>query len=145
MFGLFRGIMPLLGFTVALASAKAVEAYEHYISFVILAGLGAKMIYEGLYKSKEKKEIGLEMRLLTVLAITTSIDALAVGATLAFLEQNIFLSAFVIAVVTFAISAVSVVIGRKIWERLESKAEIFGRAVLILIGSKILLEHLGII
>ncbi|MCI4399846.1 MAG: manganese efflux pump [Campylobacteraceae bacterium] len=145
MFGLFQGIMPLLGFAVALAFAKTVEAYDHYISFVILAGLGAKMIYEGLYESEEEKEIGLGMRLLTVLAIATSIDALAVGATLAFLEQNIFLSAFVIAVVTFVISAVSVVIGHKIGERLESKAEIFGGAVLILIGSKILLEHLGII
>lgn len=145
MFGLFQGIMPLIGFTVALTFAGVVEAYDHYISFVILAILGAKMIYEGLHGGEEEKEVGLGLRLLTVLAIATSIDALAVGATLAFLNQNILLSAFIIAVVTFALSAVSVVIGHKIGERLESKAEIFGGAVLIFIGSKILVEHLGLI
>jgi len=145
MFGLFQGIMPLIGFTVALAFAGVVEAYDHYISFVILAVLGAKMIYEGLHEGEEEKEVGLGLRLLTMLAIATSIDALAVGATLAFLNQNIMLSALIIAVVTFALSAVSVVIGHKIGERLESKAEIFGGAVLVFIGSKILVEHLHLI
>ncbi len=145
MFGLFQGVMPLIGFAVALAFAGVVEAYDHYISFVILAVLGLKMIYEGLHEGEEEKEVGLGLKLLTVLAIATSIDALAVGATLAFLNQNILLSAFIIAAVTFALSAVSVVIGHKIGERLESKAEIFGGAVLIFIGSKILVEHLGLI
>jgi len=145
MFGLFQGIMPLLGFVVALAFAKTVEAYDHYISFVILAFLGGKMIYEGAHENKEEKEVGLGFRLLTILAIATSIDALAVGATLAFLEHNIIVSAAIIAVVTFAISALSVVIGHKIGERLEGKAEVFGGAVLILIGTKILLEHLELL
>jgi len=145
MFGLFQGIMPLIGFTVALTFANIVDAYDHYISFVVLGALGTKMIYEGLHEGEEEKEIGLGLKLLTVLAIATSIDALAVGATLAFLNQNILLSAFVIAVVTFVISAASVVIGHKIGERLESKAEIFGGAVLIFIGSKILVEHLNLI
>lgn len=142
MFGLFQGIMPLVGFAVALAFAGAIEAYDHYISFAILAVLGGKMIYEGLHGDEEKKEIGLGLRLLTALAIATSIDALAVGATLAFLNQNIIISALVIAVVTFVLSAVSVVVGHKIGERLESKAEIFGGVVLIIIGLKILLQHL---
>jgi putative Mn2+ efflux pump MntP len=145
MFGLFQGVMPLIGFVVALAFANIVEAYDHYISFVILAILGGKMIYEGLHESEEEKEVGLGLRLLTVLAIATSIDALAVGATLAFLNQNIILSAFIIAVVTFALSAISVVIGHKIGEKLEGKAEVFGGAVLVLIGTKILVEHLGLI
>lgn len=145
MFGLFQGIMPLLGFAVALAFAKTVEAYDHYISFVILAFLGGKMIYEGVHEGEEEKEVGLGLRILTVLAIATSIDALAVGATLAFLEHNIIVSAAIIAVVTFAISALSVVIGHKIGEKLEGRAEIFGGAVLILIGTKILLEHLGLL
>lgn len=142
MFGLFQGIMPLVGFAAALAFAGAIEAYDHYISFAILAVLGGKMIYEGLNGDEEKKEIGLGLRLLTALAIATSIDALAVGATLAFLNQNIIISALVIAVVTFVLSAVSVVVGHKIGERLESKAEIFGGVVLIIIGLKILLQHL---
>jgi putative Mn2+ efflux pump MntP len=76
------------------------------------------------------------------LAIATSIDALAVGVTLAFLNQNIIVSAFVIAIVTFILSAVSVVIGHKIGERLEGKAEIFGGVVLVAIGIKIMVEHL---
>lgn len=145
MFGFFQGLMPLIGFVVALSFTNVVEAYDHYISFVILAVLGGKMIYEGFGEDDEKKEIGLGLRLLTVLAIATSLDALAVGVTLAFLNQNIFLSAFIIAAVTFAISAASVVIGHKIGERLESKAEIFGGVVLVAIGAKILLGHLGFI
>lgn len=145
MFGFFQGLMPLIGFVVALSFASTVEAYDHYISFVILAALGGKMIYEGFGEDNEEKEVGLGLRLLTVLAIATSIDALAVGVTLAFLNQNIFLSALIIAAVTFVISAFSVVIGHKIGEKLESKAEIFGGIVLVLIGSKILLEHLGFI
>ena len=142
MFGLFQGIMPLLGFAVALSFSSVVEAYDHFISFGILAALGGKMIYEGFHEDDEKKEIGLGFRLLTVLAIATSIDALAVGVTLAFLNQNIIVSAFVIAIVTFILSAVSVVIGHKIGERLEGKAEIFGGVVLVVIGIKIMVEHL---
>ncbi|HOI84225.1 MAG TPA: manganese efflux pump MntP family protein [Campylobacterales bacterium] len=145
MFGFFQGLMPLIGFVVALSFAGIVETYDHYISFVILAALGLKMIYEGFGEDNEEKEVGLGLRLLTVLAIATSIDALAVGVTLAFLNQNIFLSALIIAAVTFVISAFSVVIGHKIGEKLESKAEIFGGIVLVLIGSKILLEHLRFI
>lgn len=144
MFGFFQGLMPLIGFAVALAFANVVEAYDHYISFVILAVLGSKMIRDGLHDDEEKKEVGLGLRLLTVLAVATSIDALAVGATLAFLNQNIILSAIIIALVTFAISALSVVVGQKIGEKLEGKAEIFGGGVLILIGTKILIEHLGV-
>jgi len=145
MFGVFQGVMPLLGFGVALAFAGVVEAYDHYISFVILAALGAKMIYEGLHEGEEEKKVGLGLRVLTILAVATSIDALAVGAAFAFLNQNIIISSIIIAVVTFAISAVSVVIGHKIGERLEGKAEIFGGFALILIGVKILVEHLGLI
>ena len=143
MFGVFQGVMPLIGFTAAIAFAGIVEAYDHYISFVILAVLGAKMIYEGLYGGEEEKEVGLGLRALTVLAVATSIDALAVGATFAFLNQNIIISALVIAVVTFAISAVSVIIGHKIGEKLEGKAEIFGGFVLILIGVKILIAGIA--
>ncbi|MDD3467530.1 MAG: manganese efflux pump MntP family protein [Campylobacterales bacterium] len=145
MFGLFQGIMPLIGFTVALAFSSIVEAYDHYIAFFILAALGAKMIYEGFNEEEGGKEVGLSLRLLTILAIATSIDALAVGATLAFLNHNIFISSFIIAVVTFAICIPSVLIGHKIGERLESKAEIFGGVVLVAIGAKILAEHLGFI
>jgi putative Mn2+ efflux pump MntP len=145
MFGLFQGLMPLIGFVMAIAFAGTVEAYSHYISFAILATLGGKMIYDGISEGEEEKEVGLGLRLLTVLAIATSIDALAVGATLAFLGQNIILSAFIIAIVTFVVSAISVVIGHKIGEKLESKAEIFGGVVLVLIGAKIVAGHFGLI
>lgn len=145
MFGFFQGLMPIIGFTVALSLANIVEAYDHYLVFAILAVLGGKMIYEGLQDGEKDKDVGLGLRVLTVLAIATSIDALAVGASLAFLNQNILLSSFVIAVVTFFVCILSVFIGHKIGERLESKAEIFGGVVLVAIGAKILAEHLGVI
>lgn len=145
MFGFFQGLMPLLGFTVALSFANIVEAYDHYLVFAILAILGGKMIYEGLHEGEEDKNVSISFKALTVLAIATSIDALAVGAGLAFLNQNILISSFVIAVVTFVICIVSVFVGHKIGEKLESKAEIFGGVVLVAIGAKILAEHLGFI
>ena len=167
-FGFFQAAMPVIGYYLATLFADEISAFDHWIAFALLAFLGAKMIYEGAKeehsKRREKKQnagstsdtaaaadekkpehVSFRMKELVVMSFATSIDALIVGVTFAFLGTNIWTSVSLIGAVTFALSLFGVFLGSKIGKKLGGKAEIVGGVILIAIGLKILLEHLEII
>ena len=144
-FGLFQALMPALGWLLGSAFSGLVGAVDHWIAFALLAAIGGNMIREALGGDGEDVDPSLSFGVMFLLAVATSIDALAVGITFAFLNVSILLAVALIGVVTFTISAVGVKMGNLFGARYKSKAEFFGGAVLILIGLKILLEHLGIL
>ncbi|OIR08788.1 putative manganese efflux pump MntP [mine drainage metagenome] len=137
-FGSFQALMPFIGYLAGKGVLGWVEAYAHWIAFCLLTLIGAKMIYEGLQEGIENdiKEITNKMMLL--LAIATSIDAMAAGFSLTLLDINAYLACLVIGMTTFIFSWLGVRIGRSSGTWLESKSEIFGGVVLILIGVKLL-------
>ncbi|MBE7015637.1 MAG: manganese efflux pump [Ruminococcaceae bacterium] len=142
-FGAFQFIMPCAGYLLGSAFAHYITAFAHYIAFVLLGFIGGKMIYEAVYE-KEDGEIKnpLSFNTLLVLAIATSIDALAVGVTFATVHTPVVFASAIIGIVTYAISFCGVYIGSKCGNLLGNKAEILGGMVLIGIGTKILIEHL---
>jgi len=145
-FAFFQILMPLIGFFLGLSFAKFVAQIDHFITFIILFILGAKMIKEGFSKRDEDyKILTLTNRELVLASIATSIDALAVGVTFAFAETKIVLVLGVIFVTCFLCCFFACYIGKKLGALLENRALILGGVVLILIGTKILLEHLGIL
>lgn len=147
-FGGFQAIMPLIGYLLGTNFAEYIEQFDHWIAFVLLGFIGGKMAIEAIRDNdddEEEKTDVLKIGELTVMAIATSIDALAVGITFAFLKVNILLSVLLIGVTTFALSLAGVLIGNKFGAKYKSKAELAGGIILVLIGVKILLEHLGII
>lgn len=148
-FGGFQALMPVIGWALGKQFEKYITNIDHWIAFVLLAFIGGKMIWEAAKGGDEPEEDcgcgKMDLRELTVLSIATSIDALAVGITFAFLKTDIVLSATLIGVITAALSALGVFIGNRFGARFKKKAEIAGGAVLVIIGLKILLEHLGII
>ena len=154
-FGVFQFVMPCLGYLLGSAFSVLISAFDHWIAFILLAFIGGKMIYEALSEKDEEENIKnpLDNKLLTMLAISTSIDALAVGVTFATmgmgvvspctLAQTALLQASgIIGVVAFVISAAGVYIGGKCGNLFGNKAEILGGVVLVGIGLKILAEHL---
>lgn len=147
-FGVFQAVMPLLGYLLGMGFSEYIEKYDHWIAFVLLAFIGGKMALEAIREKDgeaEEKTDTLSIGELTVLAVATSIDALAVGITFAFLKVNILPSVLLIGVTTFALSLGGVLLGNRFGAKYKSKAEIAGGVILILIGLKILLEHLGVI
>lgn len=144
-FGFFQGAMPLAGYFIGISFAEYVQAYDHWIAFILLVGLGAKMLYEAYKNEFEDEVTDLSTKTLVTLGIATSIDAMAVGVTFAFLQTDIYTAAGVIALVTFILCVVAVYIGKKLGSLLESKAEMLGGLILIALGCKILVEHLGLI
>ena len=140
-FGLFQALMPALGWLLGSAFSGLVQSVDHWVAFVLLSIIGGNMIREGLQGDDENCDPSLSFGVMLLLAVATSIDALAVGITFAFLNVSILLAVALIGVVTFTISAVGVKMGNLFGARYKSKAEFFGGAVLILIGLKILLEH----
>lgn len=146
-FGLFQALMPMLGWALGTQFADYITAYDHWVAFVLLAIIGGKMIYDALIEKQEDapQEEKLSLRKLLLLAIATSIDALAVGVSFAFLKVNIAFSTALIGVITFTLSFAGVWIGNKFGAKYKSKAELAGGVILVLIGVKILLEHLQII
>ena len=149
-FGGFQMLMPLIGWAAGTLFEKYITQFDHWIAFGLLLLLGGKMIYDGIFDKDEQKEgeekpLKLGFVTLLVMAIATSIDALAVGVTFAFLKVNIWMAVSIIGATTFAFSLVGVGIGVKVGDKFKNKAEIFGGVILILIGLKILLEHLGVI
>ncbi len=149
-FGGFQMLMPLIGWAAGTLFEKYITQFDHWIAFGLLLLLGGKMIYDGIFDKDEQKEgeekpLKLGFVTLLVMAIATSIDALAVGVTFAFLKVNIWMAVSIIGATTFAFSLVGVGIGVKVGDKFKNKAEIFGGVILILIGVKILLEHLGVI
>ena len=144
-FGGFQALMPLLGYLLGTQFEQFVTSVDHWIAFVLLGIIGGNMIREALSKDEDKLDGSLAFKTMLLLAIATSIDALAVGITFAFLNADITLSAVIIGVITFVASAAGVKIGNVFGSKFKSKAELAGGIVLVLMGLKILLEHLGII
>ena len=144
-FGGFQALMPVIGYLLGVKFTKYIESVDHWIAFVLLAVIGVNMIREALSGDDDKEEMPadyLNHKKFVVLAIATSIDALAVGVSFAFLSVNIISSAVTIGITTFLFSVAAVVIGKKIGEIIKNKAEILGGVILIIIGIKILLEHI---
>ena len=139
-FGLFQGLMPLLGFFFMGIIDRYIQGIKEYIIFGLLAYVGVSMIVEA--KKQEEFNDGVGFKEMLVLAIATSLDALSVGMTLELLEINIFIAVTVIAVITFLFSFFGVKIGNKFGNKYKTKAEIIGGIILIIIGLKILLEYL---
>jgi putative Mn2+ efflux pump MntP len=138
-FGIFQGLMPFIGYLGGRGVLGWVDAYAHWIAFGLLALIGAKMIYEGLQEGIETDIKAVTNKMMLILAIATSIDAMAAGFSLTLLNVNAYLACLVIGVTTFCFSWVGVQIGKNSGTWLESRAEIFGGTVLILMGIKMLI------
>ena len=148
-FGGFQAVMPLLGWFLGKNFESYIKSMDHWIAFALLVYIGGKMAYEAIKGDDEDETSAkgdkLDLKELTIMAIDTSIDALAVGITFAFLQVSIVSSVTIIGITTFVLSIIGVMIGNRFGMKFKSKAEIAGGIILILIGLKILLEHLGIL
>ena len=145
-FGGFQALMPLLGFYLGTLFAGAIEAFDHWVAFGLLAIIGINMLKEAFCGCEEEHDADFSVKAMFIMAVATSIDAMAVGISLAMAGNvNIFYAISLIGVTTFALSAVGVKIGNVFGSRFEKKAQITGGVILILLGTKILLEHLGVL
>lgn len=144
-FGAFQALMPSVGYLLGLRFEQYITAIDHWIAFVLLCIIGLSMIKEALSKEEEHTNDSLDVKTMFLLAVATSIDALAVGITFAFLQVDIVPAVSFIGITTFTLSAIGVKVGNVFGLKYKSKAEIAGGVILILIGTKILLEHLGIL
>lgn len=145
-FGIFQAMMPLIGYVIGVQFESYITSIDHWIAFILLGFIGFNMIKE----SREKEEIDeciyrLDYKELTMMAIATSIDALAVGVAFAFLNVNVLMAVSIIGIITFGLSLIGVLLGHTLGMKFKSNAEMFGGIVLIIIGLKIILEHLNII
>lgn len=145
-FGFFQALMPIIGFYLGRSFYDLIEDYDHWIAAGLLVAIGANMIREALSEDGEDINADLGFKVMLVLAIATSIDALAVGISIAMnSDGGIFVPALVIGLITMMISVAGVKIGSAFGDRFGSRAEILGGIILILIGAKIVLEHTGYI
>ena len=147
-FGTFQALMPAIGYLLGSRFQQSITTYDHWIAFILLALIGGNMIKESFDHETETSSPSIHFQEMLILAIATSIDALAVGVSFAFLgmgQGEILSAAGLIAATTFVFSAVGVSVGSVFGSRFKSKAELCGGVILILIGLKILLEHLGIL
>ena len=147
-FGGFQALMPLVGFFLGKLFAGAIEAFDHWVAFGLLAIIGINMLKEAFCKCEEceNHDADLSAKTMFIMAIATSIDAMAVGISLAMAgDVNIFTAVALIGVITFILSAVGVKIGNVFGSRFEKKAQVAGGVILIFLGLKILLEHLGVL
>lgn len=145
-FGGFQALMPLIGWLLGVKFQRHIENFDHWIAFFLLAFIGGKMIYESFKADDDETMDEFSIYELFILAIATSIDALAVGIAFAMLRDvNIFYSASIIGLITFILSAIGVAVGNKFGAVYKNKAELTGGIILVFLGFKILLEHLGLI
>ena len=144
-FGGFQALMPIIGYFLGAQFQEMIEAYDHWIAFGLLFLIGANMIREAVWGKEESQDGSLGFKTMLLLAIATSIDALAVGVSFACIRVKLWSSVIVIGLTTFAFSVLGVKIGNVFGSKYEKSAEIIGGIMLILIGLKILLEHLGVI
>ena len=144
-FGIFQAGMPIIGYFLGTTFSGFVENVDHWIAFILLAIIGVNMIKDSTDDEIEKRNDKIDIKTMIILAIATSIDALAIGVTFAFFETNISLAVTVIGIITFILSLIGVKIGNKFGDKFQNKAELTGGIILIIIGLKILLEHIGII
>lgn len=143
-FGGFQALMPLLGYLLGMRFQQMIESFDHWIAFVLLVLIGANMVRESFGKEEEELNASFGPKTMLPLAVATSIDALAVGVTFAFLQVQIIPAVSFIGIITFLFSFVGVKIGNLFGARYKSKAELAGGIILIGMGIKILLEHLGV-
>ncbi len=144
-FGGFQALMPVFGYSLGYTFANAIVSVDHWMAFIMLGLIGANMIKESFSKESSKNDDDVGAKTMIVLAIATSIDALTAGITFAFLNVNLILAIILIGVIAFTLSVIGTKMGNKFGDKYEKKAELAGGIVLILLGLKILLEHLGII
>lgn len=144
-FGFFQALMPLIGYFLGATFESVVTKVDHWIAFILLGIIGINMLKEAFGNDEENQNDKVDFKTMIMLAIATSIDALAVGITFAFLKVNMVIATIMIGIVTFAICVIGVIIGNKFGDKYERKAEVVGGLILIFMGIKILLEHLGII
>ena len=144
-FGLFQFLMPLAGWSLGRGVAEYIEAFDHWVAFGLLAVIGGRMVWESLGGAEEEKKLSgaLTAGRLCLLAVATSIDALAVGVSMAFMQVDIVLSALLIGVVAFVLSLLGGLLGNRLGGLFETWAQAAGGVTLIVIGGKIVLEHLG--
>lgn len=142
-FGGFQALMPWLGYLLGVRFRAIIVSIDHWIAFILLGIIGWNMVKESFQKEEESVSAEFDFKTMFPLAVATSIDALAVGVTFAFLQVEILPAVCFIGSITFLLSAIGIRIGNAFGMKYKSKAELFGGAVLILMGCKILLEHLG--
>jgi len=142
-FGVFQALMPALGYVLGTTFANKIAAIDHWIAFILLALIGANMIKEALSRDDDEcQDDSLRLGDLIMLSIATSIDALAVGITFAFFNVSLLLSVSMIGIITFIICVIGVKVGNVFGEKYKSKAELAGGLILIVMGAKILIDHL---
>ncbi|MDO5337417.1 MAG: manganese efflux pump MntP family protein [Eubacteriales bacterium] len=144
-FGGFQAGMPLLGYLLGSQFEKAISSIDHWIAFILLGFIGLNMIKESREEDSEALDDSFDVKTMLLLAVATSIDALAVGVTFAFLRVQIVPAVTFIGVTTFIFSAVGIKIGNVFGSRYRARAELAGGLILVCLGTKILLEHLGIL
>lgn len=140
-FGGFQALMPALGYVLGIRFQAAITAYDHWIAFILLGLIGGNMVKESLDPEEDSCDDSVAFRDMVILALATSIDALAVGVTFAFLQVRILPAVSFIGVITFLLSAIGVKVGNVFGSRYKAKAELAGGVILILMGIKILVEH----
>lgn len=150
LFGLFQAVMPLIGYFLSDHFIEYIASFDHWVVFAVLGVIGFKMIYDGIFKKDEGKvalneEGKLNFKKLIFLSVATSIDALAVGVTFSVVGYNVWVAITIVGIITLILCFVAVYIGHFFGDKLKNKAEIIGGVVLVLIGLKILLEHLGVL
>ena len=144
-FGGFQAFMPLLGYALGSQFKQSVEVIDHWIAFALLGLIGVNMIKEALSKEEEQTDDSLSVKTMSLLAVATSIDALAVGITYAFLQVDIIPAVSFIGAITFTFSAAGVKVGNVFGMKYKAKAETAGGIILIITGTKILLEHMKLL
>ena len=144
-FGIFQVVMPVIGYFLGTTFERFITNVDHWVAFILLVGIGINMVKEAFDKESENRNDNVDMKTMLVLSIATSIDALAIGITFACLKIHIVMPVITIGLITFIISVIGVKIGNQFGDKYGKKAEIMGGVILILLGIKILLEHLGII
>lgn len=144
-FGIFQAVMPVIGYFLGTTFERFITNVDHWVAFILLVGIGINMVKEAFDKESENRNDNVDVKTMLVLSIATSIDALAIGITFACLKIHIVMPVITIGLITFIISVIGVKIGNRFGDKYEKNAEIMGGVILILLGIKTLLEHLGII
>ena len=141
-FGMFQAIMPIIGYLLGIKFQSFIVSIDHWIAFVLLGSIGVNMLKESSSNNNNNFDSCVDVKTMLILAIATSIDALAVGITFAFLKVKIFIAATITGVIAFSLSNLGVLIGNKFGNKHEKFAGFLGGSILILMGLKILIEHL---
>lgn len=144
-FGGFQALMPILGYSLGTIFGNAIINLDHWVAFILLGIIGGNMIKDSFSKECDDFDDDISFKIMIILAIATSIDALAIGITFAFLKVNLILAISIIGIITFILSIIGTKVGNKFGNKYEKKAELIGGIILILLGTKILLEHIGVL